>query len=89
MTELTRNESAGLLENIVGHLIARAPESTAHIAKSGVGSFLAGVRGDELHIQHFGWLMERLSKQDVVDEIDKFAATMRAAGSKTDVPWRD
>ena len=89
MTELTRNESADLFERIVGNLMARVPASTRGIRTFGVDAFLDTAGSDALHQDHRDWLAERLNKETVLDEIDKFAATMRAAGSPAPEAWWD
>lgn len=86
---LTRNESADLVERIVGHLVARSPDSTGGIRMFGVDSFLDATSDIDMHKDHRDWLIERLSKSSVLDDIDKFAVNMRAAGSTLAVPWRD
>lgn len=100
MTELTRNQSADRLKHIWSTIVEEAPGSTSAIQQIGampyvVDSFdIIGVHSD-----HLAWLWPRLSNQLVelpngrtivpLDEIERFAGVMRAAGPGIDAPWRD
>jgi len=87
---LTRNESADRIKEIWSTIVEEAPRSTYDMRAVGAGVYtmarfdLVGVHDD-----HYNWLMERLEKGSVLDDIDAFAAKMRDAGGALDAPWRD
>lgn len=90
MNQLSRNQSADLIEHIVGAIIARAPESTQAIIARGLTVYLAeNFEIEGIHEDHFGWLVSRLLMPGALSLIDDFAAEIRALGEGVDSPWRD
>lgn len=102
MTELTRNESAVVVELTFSGLVRDAPETTKDVRETGGEAYLVdgclerAVDAGDLHEHHRVWAEAGLNDAEALDLAEKLRARLKVVGDAAlvargleAVPWYD